>query len=186
MFGGKPEGGWRQTRSQKQKGRDYSFESQINLIDVFLPHKRTFNINGKNIRITVPAGVENGQTIKITGHGAAGTNGGQDGDLFLTFVIAEDDTFKLVGKNLFAELEIDFLTAVLGGEIIFETLNGKVKLKIKDETQNESKLKLKNKGLPAYKNEEEQGYLQINIKVKMPQNLTKTQKDLFEKLSEIR
>jgi curved DNA-binding protein len=169
MFGGNATGGWRKSRTHNQKGQDFSFQLPINLVDVLLTHKRTFNINGENIRITVPAGIENGQIIKIPARGGPGTNGGPNGDLFLTFAIDEHETFKRVGKDLFSELEIDLYTAILGGEVIFESLNGKVKLKIKQGTQCNAKLKLKNKGLPAYKNNGQPGYLQITIKIKMPE-----------------
>lgn len=185
MFGGNPSGGWRKSRTQKIKGQDYTVELPVNLIDVFAAHKRTLNINGDNIRITIPAGIENGQTIKITGHGGPGNNGGPNGDLYLTFEIAENPNYARVGKNLFSELDLDLYTAVLGGEVIFDTLNGKVKLKIKEETQNNTKVKLNNKGLPTYKSEGQPGFLQITLKIKMPLNLTARQKELFKELAEI-
>ena len=98
-------------------------------------HKQVLNVNGKNIRITVPAGIANGQTIKLRGHGAPGVNGGPAGDLYITFVIPDDPVFKRLGNDLYINAPLSLYTAVLGGEETVDTLNGKVKLKVKPETQ---------------------------------------------------
>ena len=74
------------------------------------------NVNGKNIRITVPAGIANGQTIKLRGHGAPGVNGGPAGDLYITFVIPDDPVFKRLGNDLYIDAPLSLYTAVLGGE----------------------------------------------------------------------
>ena len=84
--------------------------------------------------------------------------------------------------NLFATIDLDIYTAVLGGEITVDTLEGKVKLKVKPETQNGTKVNLKGKGFPVYKNEGRFGDLQITYAVKVPTNLTEKQKALFEEL----
>ena len=183
MFGGSSSGGSRKSRAQDFKGKDYSIELTVNLVDVFAAHSRTLSVNGDNIRIAIPAGIENGQTIKINGHGEPGTKGGASGDLYVTFKIAENPFFARVGKDLFYELEIDLYTAILGGEIFFNTLNGRVKLKIKEETQSNAKIKLRNKGIPAYKNLGPSGDLQITLIIKMPKNLTSRQKELFQELA---
>jgi curved DNA-binding protein len=80
-------------------------------------------------------------------------------------------------------VDIDLYTAVLGGEITIDTLDGKVKLKVKPETQNGSKIKLKNKGFPVYKNEGHFGDLYVTYNIKIPTNLTAKQKALFAELS---
>lgn len=180
MFGGG--GGAGRSRQPKYRGQDYTTEIQLDLIDAYRTHKQTLSVNGQSIRITVPAGVENGQTIKISGHGGAGTNGGPNGDLYITFTISNHPTIKRLGNNLFATIDLDFYTAVLGGEITIETLDGKVKLKVKPETQNGTKINLKGKGFPVYKNEGKFGDLQISYSIKIPVNLTDKQKKLFEEL----
>ena len=183
MFGGF---GGATSRSQaKYRGGDYRAEIHLNMIDAFETHKQSLSVNGKNIRITVPAGIENGQTIKITGHGGEGVNGGPKGDLYITFIISNHPTIKRLDNDLYTTAEIDLYTAVLGGEIIIETLSGKVKLKVKPETQNGSKVKLKDKGFPVYKNEGKHGDLYITYAIKMPTNLTEKQKQLFTELSEL-
>ena len=182
MFGGGGGGGAGRSRQPKYRGQDYTTEIQLDLIDAYRTHKQTLSVNGQSIRITVPAGVENGQIIKISGHGGAGTNGGPNGDLYITFTIANHPTIKRLGNNLFATIDLDFYTAVLGGEITIDTLDGKVKLKVKPETQNGTKINLKGKGFPVYKNEGKFGDLQISYSIKIPVNLTDKQKILFEEL----
>jgi curved DNA-binding protein len=179
MFGGGRTSGGRQA---KYRGEDYTTEIHLELIDAYKTHKQTLTVNGKHIRITIPAGVENGQTIKIPGHGGMGTNGGPNGDLYITFSVANHSSIKRLGNNLFASVELDLYTAVLGGEITINTLDGRVKLKVKPETQNGTKVNLKGKGFPVYKNEGQFGDLQVIYTIKMPTNLTEKQIELFEEL----
>jgi len=182
MFGGAASAG--RSRQVKYRGEDFNAELHLDLIDAFKTHKQMLTVNGGKIRITIPAGIENGQTIKIAGHGGQGINGGPNGDLYITFSIANHTLFKRLGNNLYASVDLDLYIAVLGGEITIDTLNGKVKLKVKPETQNGSKVKLKDKGFPVYKNEGQFGDLHITYTVKIPTNLTEKQKVLFTELSE--
>lgn len=179
MFGG---GGARQRQSQF-RGNDFKAELHLSFRKAAETHKQSLTVNGKTIRITVPAGVSNGQEIKLKGHGGPGVNNGPNGDLYITFVIAEDPDFKRVGNNLYGTEEIDLYTAVLGGEIFVNTLSGKVKLKVKPETQNGTKVKLKGKGFPVYKKEGEFGDLIITYQVKIPTGLSDQQKEMFKKLA---
>jgi curved DNA-binding protein len=179
MFGGSRSGGGRQA---KYRGEDYSTEIHLELIEAYKTHKQTLSVNGKNIRINIPAGVDNGQTIKITGHGGPGTNGGPIGDLYISFSVANHPNMKRLENNLYTTVELDLYTAVLGGEITINTLDGKVKLNVKPETQNGTKVNLKGKGFPVYKNEGKFGDMQVTYSVKVPTNLTAKQKELFEEL----
>jgi curved DNA-binding protein len=183
LFGGAA--GAHRARQVKFRGEDYTTELQLDLVDAYKTHKRTLTINGKKIRLTIPAGIENGQTIKIAGHGGKGRNGGPDGDLYITFSIANNPNFKRSGNDLFTTIDLDLYIAVLGGEITLDTLNGKVKLKVKPETQNGTKVKLKNKGFPVYKNEGKYGDLYVTYFIKIPTNLTDKHKSLFSQLSEL-
>lgn len=183
MFGGRSPAGFSSRRQVKFRGQDYNAELQLQLTDIFKTHKRTLNINGKNIRITVPAGIENGQTIKIKGHGSPGRNGGPNGDLYITFTIENRTKFKRDGNNLNKTIELDLYTAVLGGEITVETFDGKAKMKVKPETQNGTKVKLKSKGFPVYKKEGTYGDLFITYNIKIPTNLSVKEKDLFSQLA---
>lgn len=180
MFGQKESG-----RSQaKYRGQDYNAELHLNLAEAYTTHQQTLAVNGKNVRITIPAGVENGQVIKLKGYGAPGTNGGPHGDLYITFVIAPNADYKRSGSDLFTTAEIDLYTAVLGGEITIETFSGKIKLKVNPETQNGTKIRLKGKGFPVYKHEGSFGDLYVTYTVKIPTKLTDKQKELFKQLAE--
>ncbi|MGZ4059502.1 MAG: DnaJ C-terminal domain-containing protein [Bacteroidia bacterium] len=182
MFGGAT-GGSRSSRQAKFRGQDFNAELHLNLTDAYKTHQQTLAVNGKNIRITIPAGIENGQTIKIAGHGGPGVNGGPNGDLYITFSITNTSIFKREGNNLYSTVDLDLYTAVLGGEITVDTFDGKVKLKVNPETQQGTKVKLKGKGFPVYKQDGQFGDLFITYSIKIPTNLTEKQKELFTELS---
>ena len=181
MFGGFGSTG--RGRQVKYRGEDYNAELQLELIDAYEAHQQTLTVNGKKIRITIPAGIENGQTIKIPGHGGQGVNGGPSGDLYITFQVANNPEFKRSGNDLYTKANLSLYTAVLGGEITVDTLNGKVKLKVKPETQTGSVIKLKGKGFPVYKSKGQFGDLYVTYTVKIPTDLTEKQKELFTELS---
>ena len=181
MFGGS--GRRRQT---KFRGQDYRAELKVNLVDAMETHPQTLTVNGKNVRITIPAGIENGQVIKLKGYGAPGVNGGPSGDLFITFSIISHPDFKRSGNDLFTTTNIDLYTALLGGETTIDTLKGKVKLKVNPETQPGTKIRLKGKGFPVYKKEGQAGDLYVTYEVKLPTSLTEKQKTLFTELSNLK
>jgi curved DNA-binding protein len=179
MFGGSARGG----RQVQFRGEDFQASLQLSLLDTYTTQQQTLTVNGKSIRITIPAGIENEQTIKIKNHGGPGINGGPNGDLYITFSIASHPDFKRLGNDLYTTKELDLYTAILGGELIVDTLSGKVKLKVKPETQNGEKVKLKGKGFPVYKKEGVFGDLYVTYNVKIPTGLTDKQKELFTELS---
>ena len=104
MFGQGQRGGSR----VKYKGQDFHTELHLELEDVFTAHKRTLNVNGKKIRITIPAGIHNKQTIKIAGHGGQGINGGPNGDLYIRFTIENHTKFKRDENNLLSSVGVTF------------------------------------------------------------------------------
>ena len=181
MFGG----GSRQRSKSKMRGQDVNASLQVNLSDAFKTHPQTFSIKGKNVRITIPAGIANGQVIKLNGYGNPGINGGASGDLYISFEIINNTPFNRVGNDLQYTQEIDLYTAVLGGDITLDTLHGKLKLKVKPETQNGTKTRVKGKGFPFYKSDTQYGDLYITYSVKLPVNLTDKQKELFIQLSKL-
>jgi curved DNA-binding protein len=177
----------RSSRGQaKYRGQDFNAELQLDLASAYTTHKQNLSVNGKNIRITIPAGVENGQIIKIPNHGAPGANGGPNGDLYITFLIDNDSDFKRESHNLYADVELDLYTAILGGEIFVKTFDGKVKIKVPAETQPGTKVKLKGKGFPVYKKENQFGDLYITYTIKIPTQLSAKEKELFEELAKLR
>jgi len=181
--GGAQAGSGRSRRTAGFKGQDYKTELHLKLRDAAQTHKQTLTVNGKNIRITIPAGVEDGQVIKLSGQGGAGMNGGPNGDLYITFVIEKDAVFQRKGNDLYATVPLNLYTAVLGGEATITTLDGKVKLKVKPETQNGEKVRLKGKGFPVYKKDGNFGDLFITYSIQIPTNLTEKQKELFNQLA---
>lgn len=182
MFGGSS-GRSSGRQSARYKGQDLQAELRISLQEAYQTHKRTITVNGKNLRITILAGIANGQVIKLKGQGGAGANAGPNGDLLITFQMTEDPIYKRVGNDLYLTKDIDLYTAVLGAEVTIDTLSGKVKLKIAAGTQNGTKVRLRGKGFPVYKKEGEFGDLYVTYNVIIPRDLTEKQKELFEELS---
>ena len=136
-------------RNPAFRGQDIEAELQLTLREAAVTHKQTFTVGGETLRITVPAGVANGQVIKLKGHGGKGANGGPDGDLYISFVISDDPVFKRKENDLYTNVTIDLYTAVLGGEVTVNTLDGQVKLKVRPGTQNDAMVRLKGKGFPV-------------------------------------
>ena len=182
MFGGQSG----RSGNVRYRGQDYTAELHLTLRDVYTTHKRTLTVNGRNIRLTIPAGIKNGQIIKIKGQGGEGMNNGPRGDLFIHFSVENHTQFKRDNDHLHTTVDIDLYEAMIGGEITIDTFDGKVKLKIKPETQNGTKVKLKGKGFPVYKKEGQFGNLYITYNVTLPTKLTDKEKELFKQLSELR
>ena len=180
MFGGSG-----RSRQTKFRGQDYNAELKLSLMEAMETHQQTLTVNGKNVRITIPAGIENGQMIKLRGYGAPGVNGGPAGDLLITFSIAPHPVFKRDGNDLFTTASIDLYTALLGGETTIETLNGKVKMKVNAETQYGTKIRLKGKGFPLYKKEGESGDLYVTYQITLPVKLSEKQIELFTELKKL-
>jgi len=166
----------------KFKGQDLHATLNLNLTDVLQEHKQTFEISGKKIRITVPAGAYDGQEIKLPGYGGDGYNGGPKGDLYITFSVTNNTPYQLSGHNLKKEEELDLYTAILGGEKVVSTLYGDIRLTIRPLTQNGTTLRVKDKGLPVYKEKDKYGHLLITFKIKLPETLSEEQRKLFEQL----
>jgi len=184
MFGGRPSGS--RESATKFRGQDYHSELHLTLEDVFTSHQRTLTVNGKNIRISIPAGVKNEQTIKIRGYGGEGMNGGPSGDLTIKFIISNSTKFKRVEENLYSNVDLNLYDAILGREIVIDTFDGKVKLKIKPGTQNGIKVKLTGKGFPLYKQEGKYGDLFVTFNIIIPENITEEEIKIFEELEKIR
>lgn len=164
------------------RGGDIEAQMNLSLREAAVTHKQTFSVNGENLRITIPAGIADGQMIKLKGHGEKGSNGAPDGDLYITFQIAPDPDFKREGDDLFTDVDIDLYTAVLGGSVNVRTIDGMVKLKVNPGTQNDTKVRLRGKGFPVYKKEGTFGDLIVTYHVDIPTALSEKQKELFTQL----
>lgn len=164
------------------RGGDIEAQMNLSLREAAVTHKQTFSVNGENLRITIPAGIADGQMIKLKGHGEKGSNGAPNGDLYITFKIAPDPEFKREGDDLFTDVDIDLYTAVLGGTVNVKTIDGMVKLKVNPGTQNDTKVRLRGKGFPVYKKEGTFGDLIVTYHVDIPTSLSEKQKELFTQL----
>ena len=137
----------------------------------------------KNLSVKIPAGVDTGNQLRLSGEGAAGENGAPAGDLYVVIHVKEHHIFERDGNNLYCEVPISFSMAALGGEIEVPTLDGKVKLKIPAETQTGKLFCMRGKGVSSTRS----GYagdLICRVVIETPVNLNKEQKELLEKLEE--
>lgn len=136
----------------------------------------------RNLLVNIPAGIEEGTRIRLTGEGDAGVRGGSNGDLYIFVTIKPHDLYKVDGINLHCRLPISFIKAILGGEIeVPDIEGGKVKLKIPAGTQNGEQLRLKGKGMSKVRSTI-RGDMFAHIHIEIPKNLTKKQKELLEML----
>lgn len=186
MFGGSTGAQNNRRSNVKFRGQDIEAALSLKLSEVYKTDKKVITVNGKNVRFTIHAGIEDGQVIKLKGYGGDGLNGGPNGDLYITFHLQNDTPFRREGANLYRDVVIDLYTALLGGEFTIDTMNGMVKLKVKPETQSGTKVKLAGKGFAVYKNEGQYGDLYITYTVAIPTKLTEQEKQLFTELSKLR
>lgn len=178
LFGG------RAFRSGRERnGEDIQATMSIPLRDAATTHKQTFSINGESIRITVPAGIADGQKIRLKGRGNASMGNGERGDLYITFRIEPDPTFTRRGNDLYVTVQSDMYTMILGGDIVLPTLRGNVKMSIRPGTQPDSTLRLRGKGFPVYKKEGSFGDLFVTLKVELP-SLNEKQKEMLRRIKE--
>ena len=166
---------------QPKRGKDLQATLSITLQEAATEHKQTFSINNETIRINIPAGISDGQKIKIKGYGAM--LNGVRGDLYITFHIEPDKQFTREGNNLYTTYTTDLYTMLSGGTVIVPTLTGNAKINIKPGTQPDSKLRLRGKGMPEYKKPGVFGDLFITLKVLLPA-LNEKQKEILQKLKE--
>lgn len=171
--------GARGRRTMAFKRQDYQANLRLNLRDILEDQKQVLTVNDRKIRITIPAGVEDAQTIRIKGQGGPGENG----DLYITFQIVNDTKFERIGSDLYTTATIDLYTAILGGKTEIDTLTGKVQITIQPETQNDTKIRLKGKGMPIYKGGGKHGDLYVTLTVEIPQKLSEDEKALFRQLA---
>jgi curved DNA-binding protein len=190
FFGGMGGGSTRSQGGRRSsmafKGQDYTADLTLTLEEAFHGVQKTITVNGKNLRIKIKPGVEDGQTIRLKGSGGPGMNGAENGDLYITLRIQPDHHYTRKGNDLFVDAPVSVSKAALGGEQIVNTLSGKIKVKIQPETQNGKMLRLKGKGFPVYNHPGQHGDLYIKTILHLPEKLTDKEKDLFRQLAALR
>jgi molecular chaperone DnaJ len=137
----------------------------------------------KTIQATIPAGIDNGQTISIRAQGNAGKNGGQPGDLLITITVRPHDLFRREGTSVLCEAPITFSQAVLGAELEIPTIDGKVKYTLPEGTQSGTTFRLKGKGIPSL-NGRSRGDQYVTVYIETPRNLNREQKEAMRKFAE--
>ena len=138
----------------------------------------------KTIKINIPAGIDDGQTISLRGQGHAGKNGGPSGDLLVTVMVKPHEIFRRDGTSVFCEAPITYAQAVLGGTLEIPTIDGKVKYDIPEGTQTGTVFRLRGKGIPAI-NGRGRGDQYVTVTIETPQNLNKEQKEALKKFSDL-
>ena len=137
----------------------------------------------RTVKVSIPAGIDHGQTISLRGQGHAGKNGGPAGDLLITVMIKPDELFHREGTSVFCEAPITFTQAVLGGELEIPTIDGKVKYNIPEGTQTGTVFRLKGKGIP-YLNGHGRGDQFVTVNIETPRNLNRQQREALKKFSD--
>ena len=137
----------------------------------------------KTVKVNIPAGIDNGQTISLRGQGHAGKNGGPNGDLLITVMVKPHDIFRREGTAVFCEAPITFTQAVLGAEMEIPTIDGKVKYAIPEGTQTGTVFRLRGKGIPVL-NGHGRGDQYVTVIIETPRGLNKEQKEALKKFSE--
>jgi curved DNA-binding protein len=186
FFGG---GGRRQSgnsrRSQAFKGNDLHAELELSLSEAWHGTTRILDTGEEKLRITIKPGAYNGQELRLKGKGSPGINGGPKGDIYVKIKIISDNQYQIEGNDLIRQADIDFYTAVLGGNIELDTLSGKLNIPIPKGSQNGSKLRLKGKGMPVYGKQGQFGDLYIRLNITVPKNLSSEELSLLRRLKEI-
>lgn len=138
----------------------------------------------KTLEITIPQGIDSGQSIRLAGKGEPGERGGGYGDLLVTVYVKEHKHFKRKGTNLFMDIPITFVQATLGAEITIPTMYGNEKYTIKPGTATGTEVRMRGKGVPSIRNKNVIGDLIITLNITVPKNLTDKQKDLLRQFAD--
>jgi curved DNA-binding protein len=185
--GGFQGGQYQRSRArQPQKGGDTEAEITVDLAEVLTGAKKQLLINGERVKIKIPAGIEEGQRLKLKGKGQPSSRGGAAGDLYLKIRVNIPDGYERKGKDIYQTVPLDLYKALLGGELIVQTLDGKVKLNIPPETPGGKYFRLAGRGIPEFKNPANRGNYFIKTEISLPEKLTMKEKELIKKLAELR
>ena len=139
----------------------------------------------KKIQVSIPAGIDNGQSVRIREKGEPGTNGGPRGDLLVEVIVSRHPIFQRQDYNIYSTVPVSYAVAALGGEIVVDTVDGKVIYEVKAGTQTDTKVRLKGKGVPTLRNKDVRGDHYVTLVVQTPEKLSSEAKDLLRKFDEL-
>jgi molecular chaperone DnaJ len=215
LFGDLFGGGFRTRTTRARRGQDIEHAVEVTLEEAYHGTTRTISLQSeepcsgcqgtgriqnlpcsvcrgagvvpriKNLEVKIPAGVKTGSRVRLAGKGQPGYRGGASGDLYLVISVKPHQLFERRDNDLYVEMEVPLVAAVLGGEVQVPTLKGKVALKIPPETQNGKTFRLTGQGMPRQGNSSH-GDLMAKTKVVLPTNLSEQERELFEKLKKLR
>ena len=143
-------------------------------------HGTGYIANRQKIQVSIPAGIDNGQSVRIRDKGEPGTNGGPRGDLLVEVIVARHPIFQRQDYNIFSTVPISFAVAALGGDVVVDTVDGKVIYEVKPGTQTDTKVRLKGKGVPSLRNKEVRGDHYVTLVVQTPEKLSGEAKELLK------
>ena len=138
----------------------------------------------KKIQVKIPAGIDNGQSIRIAGKGEPGTNGGERGDLLVEVTVSRSPVFMRQETSIFSTVPISFATAALGGPIKIKTVDGEVEYEVKPGTQTDTKVRLRGKGVPSLRNKNIRGDHYVTLVVTVPEKLNEEQKEALKRFDD--
>lgn len=139
----------------------------------------------KEVVLTVPAGVETGQKLRVRDEGDASSNGGSPGDLYIFINVEEDRMFRREGTQIYSTLDVPYLDAILGSEVRIKTIDGEVTMQVPAGSQPESILKMRNKGAPKLGDIKNRGDHFVTLKVQIPKSLSKRERELISELKSL-
>ena len=183
-------------RSQPVRGEDHEYPVQLALTEAFNGTRRIFEISTtphgqeparQKIEVAIPPGVRDGARVRVAGKGGPGRNGGPPGDVYLRVKLRPDARFTLEGTTVRTAVDVPLYTAVLGGEVVVPLPSGKrVALTIPAGTQNGQSIRLSGQGWPTAVGAATKGDLNVKVDVRLPEDLTPAERQLFEELAELR
>ncbi len=138
----------------------------------------------KKIKVTIPPGIDNGQSLRDRGNGEPGINGGERGDLLVEVIVSPHPTFKRQDTSIFSTVPISFAKAALGGPLRIKTVDGEVEYDVKPGTQTDTKIRLRGKGVPSLRNRNIRGDHFVTLVVSVPERMTEEQKEALRKFDD--
>ena len=143
-------------------------------------HGSGYIASRKKIKVSIPAGIDNGQSVRIRDKGEPGSNGGPRGDLLVEVIVGRHPIFQRQDYNIYSTVPVSFAVAALGGEIVIDTVDGKVIYDVKAGTQTDTRVRLKGKGVPSLRNKENRGDHYVTLVVQVPDKLSHEAKELLK------
>jgi len=168
-----------------RKGRDVQATLNLTLQEAYEGTARTFEIVDRALRVHLKPGIADGTVLRLSGKGNAGSRGGAAGDLYLTIKILPDPRFERKGDDLWANLTVPLVTAVLGGTCTVSTFKGTAKITIPAGSQNGKVFRLAGLGMPLYEEQDRFGDLYVTLTIEIPRSLTEEEETLFRRLKDL-